>query len=195
MTDIDPDTQRNGDWIQTYTGRAFHYADFNDTDICIEDIAHALSMECRYGGHCAWHYSVAQHSVHVYDALEDLELPAWIKRQGLMHDAPEAYLKDLPRPLKHAIDCGAYRSLDEEIWRWIAMKYRMSPDVHPTVKEVDLRLALDEKAHLLTKGEKEWTGVSASFKPLGITIPEWSPSRAKSEFLNRFRREYGARAT
>lgn len=192
---IDPETQRNGDWIQTYTGRAFHYADFNDTDICIEDIAHALSLECRYGGHCAWHYSVAQHSVHVYDALEAMGHGSFTMRQGLLHDAPEAYVKDLPRPLKHAIMNDRYRVIDQDLWYWIALKYRLDRVMAPIVKEVDLRLALDEKAHLLSKGEKEWTGISASFEPLGITIPEWSPSRAKSEFLNRFRREYGARAT
>jgi uncharacterized protein len=190
MTDIDPDTQRNGDWIQTYTGRAFHFADFRSDDICIEDIAHALSMECRYGGHCAWHYSVAQHSVHVYDALVDFNLDDETLRQGLLHDAPEAYIKDIPRPLKETLGPG-YKALDKAIWHAICIRYGVIPDIAPIVKEIDLRLALDEKAALLSRGHKEWTGISSRFQPLGITIPEWSPSRAKTEFINRFRRQFG----
>ena len=191
---IDPDTQRNGDWIQTYTGRAFHFADFTTEDLCIEDIAHALSMECRYGGHCAWHYSVAQHSVHVHDALVDLGLDDLTLRQGLLHDSPEAYIKDIPRPLKETLGHG-YKALDQAIWHAICRRYNMPTVMAPIVKEVDLRLALDEKEYLLSSPDKEWTGISVQFQPLRTVIPEWSPSRAKSEFLNRFRRHYGARAS
>lgn len=185
---LDPDTQRNGDWIQTYTGRAFHYADFRPSDFCIEDIAHALSMECRYGGHTAWHYSVAQHSCHIYDALMDEE--EMVRKQALMHDAPEAYIKDLPRPFKAYVG-PEYKAINDDIWRAICIKYYIDEIMEPIVKEIDLRVALDEKACLLSKSEKEWTGISASFKKLGLQIPEWSPARAKAEFLMRFRQEFG----
>lgn len=194
MTDIDPDTKRNGDWIQTYTGRAFHYADFRPSDICIEDIAHALSMECRYGGHTAWHYSVAQHSVHIYDVLSSIGQDPMTRKQGLLHDAPEAYIKDIPRPFKAFLGNG-YSVINDSIWQCICMRYGIGIDLPPIIKEVDLRLALDEKTELLCKGEKEWTGISAQFEPLGVVVPEWSPSRAKTEFMNRFRREFGAHAT
>jgi hypothetical protein len=187
---IDPDTQRNGDWIQTYTGRAFHFDDFSSADICIEDIAHSLSMECRYGGHTAWHYSVAQHSVHVYDALLGETGDRMTLRQGLLHDAPEAYAKDIPRPLKARLGEG-YKHFDSRIWAAICAKYKLKFELTPIIKEIDLRIALDEKRALLCKGEKEWTGISSAFKPTWISIPEWSPSRAKAEFMNRFRQEFG----
>jgi 5'-deoxynucleotidase YfbR-like HD superfamily hydrolase len=190
---IDPDTQRNGDWIQTYTGRAFHYDDFGPQDICIEDIAHALSMECRYGGHTAWHYSVAQHSVHVYDHLAYIGATRITCKQGLLHDTPEAYVKDIPRPLKALLGTG-YKHLDSRVWSAISTRYLVPFDLDPEVKVVDLQLALDEKECLLSRPDKEWTGVSAQYKRTGLTIPEWSPARAKTEFMNRFRREYGAHA-
>lgn len=66
MSELDtPADDRRGDWIQTFTGRRFWPLDPRPEDVCIEDIAHALSLKCRFGGHCTRFYSVAEHSVHV----------------------------------------------------------------------------------------------------------------------------------
>src|ERR1700693_75116 len=54
---------RKGDWIQTFTGRQFWPLDPRPEEVCIEDIAHGLSNECRFAGQCRSFYSVAQHSV------------------------------------------------------------------------------------------------------------------------------------
>ena len=88
----------NGTWIQTSSGGKFYY-DSDDTDcINIEDIAHALSNPCRFGGHSGRFYSVAQHSVVVaYLVEKELMLTA------LLHDASEAYVVDVPRPLKRIL--------------------------------------------------------------------------------------------
>lgn len=56
-------TQRRGDFICTYTGRKFYPLDPRPEDVCIEDIAHALALVNRFGGHTRVPYSVAQHSV------------------------------------------------------------------------------------------------------------------------------------
>lgn len=185
----DPDTLSGSDWIQTYTGRSVDYKSMTQDDICIEDIAHALSMECRYGGHTAWHYSVAQHSVHVYDELVRLSHGDEACKQGLMHDAPEAYIKDIMRPLKPHLG-KEYKELNDAIWFVIAFKYGISKAIHPSVKHIDLCICLTEKKFLLGQGAKDWE-LSNQFQPLEIDIPEWSPSRAKSEFLKRFRQEFG----
>lgn len=88
--------ERKGDWIQTYTGRQFWPLDPKPEEVCIEDIAHALSQQCRYAGHTIRFYSVAQHSVEIA-----LRVPRAAALWGLLHDAAEAYLVDLPRPVKY----------------------------------------------------------------------------------------------
>ena len=85
-------SERKGDWFLTYTGRQFWPLDPRPEDICIRDIAHHLSLCCRFNGACRVHYSVAQHSVMVANIL-----PAPLRFWGLMHDATEAYVGDMVR--------------------------------------------------------------------------------------------------
>ena len=101
---------RKGDWIQTFTGRAFYVLDPRPEDVDIEDIAHALSMQCRFAGHCREFYSVAQHSV-TASWLVPPEDALW----GLLHDAAEAYVVDLPRPIKRAWQLESYGIIDRDV--------------------------------------------------------------------------------
>ncbi len=80
------------EWIETYTGKQFFIDKIRAEDICIEDIAHSLALICRFGGQCAYFYSVAQHSVNVAELVNKNKLAA------LLHDASEAYLGDMPAP-------------------------------------------------------------------------------------------------
>src|SRR5690606_29748913 len=96
---------RKGDWMQTFTGRRFWPLDPRPDEICIEDIAHALSMQCRYAGHCLSFYSVAEHSV-----LLSQHVAEPFRRWALLHDASEAYLVDVPRPIKG--DLSNYRAVE-----------------------------------------------------------------------------------
>src|SRR5689334_14267678 len=91
--------ERTHDWIRTYTGRKFYLFDSGPEDVEIEDIAHALSMQCRYNGHVQRFYSVAEHSCYVSaivaaemgNAKYDINVALW----ALLHDASEAYLGDV----------------------------------------------------------------------------------------------------
>ena len=85
-------------WIQTYTGRKFYPLDPHAEDVCIEDIAHALALKCRYTGHCREFFSIAQHSVMVSRMVPESDAIC-----GLLHDATEAYLPDVARPIKDQI--------------------------------------------------------------------------------------------
>jgi len=89
--------------IHTWTGKSFYANDIRPEDICVEDIAHGLSMTCRYGGQSDYFYSVAQHSVHCYDMAVSQGLSQEFLKEALLHDAVEAYLGDFPRPWKMAI--------------------------------------------------------------------------------------------
>lgn len=84
-------------WIQTYTGKRVNPLALKPDDICIEDIAHALSLLCRFNGHCRQFYSVAEHSIRVAQVVGS----RYFRLAALLHDAAEAYLSDVPRPLKH----------------------------------------------------------------------------------------------
>lgn len=89
-------------WIQTFLGKPFWPLSPRPEDIDIRDIAHALAMTCRFTGHSQKFYSVAEHSVRVSRIV-----PAQFALHGLLHDASEAYLCDLSRPIKHGSTLGA----------------------------------------------------------------------------------------
>src|ERR1017187_2988058 len=98
----------------------------------VEDIAHALAHRCRFGGHASKFYSVAEHSVHV----SQLYLPEhalW----GLLHDASEAYLVDLPRPLKLLPEFAPYREAECQLQRAVAVRFGLPPYQPASVTEAD----------------------------------------------------------
>jgi hypothetical protein len=96
-----------GPFIQTLSGRRVNPFDASPADIDPADIAQALSNLCRFGGHSRAFYSVAQHSVIVSDLLADTGAAPDAVLAALLHDAAEAYLGDLPHPLKHRSELGA----------------------------------------------------------------------------------------
>lgn len=86
--------------MNTFTGRIFDLLKMTKKDVCVEDIAHALSLICRGGGHIRYFFSVAQHSMNCAD---EAAARGWSKRivlACLLHDASEAYIADIIRPVK-----------------------------------------------------------------------------------------------
>lgn len=118
------------DCIRTYTGKFIDVFNLSLDDICIEDIAHALSNECRWGGHCKEFYSVAQHSMFVVKCVSDKN-----KLAALLHDGSEAYLRDIPKPIK--LRLPDYCKLEEEVMQKIATKFGFSYPLDEEVKKVD----------------------------------------------------------
>lgn len=94
---------KRNDYLETYTGMDIDVVNPDPTRIIIEDIAHALSNICRYGGHSSYFYSVGQHSIIVSREIERLGYGPGIQLYGLLHDASEAYICDIPRPTKKNI--------------------------------------------------------------------------------------------
>jgi hypothetical protein len=117
--------------IITFTGREVDPLTMGPEDVQIEDIAHSLALQCRYMGHSAGFYSVARHSIIVaHNAPDHLALDA------LLHDAAEAYLGDLPRPLKHGEFGEAYLAAEAKIEALIDARFGTNIG-HPDVKEAD----------------------------------------------------------
>lgn len=143
MKKLDPTC--TGPWIETFTGLKFHLLDPQPEDICIEDIAHALSNQCRYTGHVKRFYSVAEHSLHV--SL----LSATFPLAGLMHDASEAYIADLSRPIKQCTPVGEpYYVIENKIMKAIGEKFGFEWPPPPEVKTADNIMLLTEKDQLMT---------------------------------------------
>lgn len=90
----------NKSTIKTASGRRVDLAAFTVEDVDDYDIAHPLAMICRYGGHVPGHYSVAEHSVLVSRLVEEWGYGPTVQLQALLHDAAEAYVGDMVRPLK-----------------------------------------------------------------------------------------------
>lgn len=151
---------RHGGWIQTFTGLQFWPMDARPSDVEIVDIAHSLSLLCRFNGHCRRFYSVAEHSV----LASKLVAPEWAL-WGLLHDASEAYLADLPQPIKHYL--ASYREAEEKLLNVIADRFGLSWGVPEAVKEVDRLLLATEKAALMGPEPASWGNFP---KPLEVSL-------------------------
>ncbi len=186
-------TDRNGGWIQTYTGLQFWPLDARPSEIQIEDIAHALATTTRYGGHTLGYYSVAQHSVLVSQACKP-EHALW----GLLHDAAEAYLGDVVRPVKHGPGMEPFRQFEDALMTMICTRFGLSYWEPDSVKWADAALLATEKRDLLRKmqepmGEVEWLHGAPSSQALSTTIVPWEWREAEQEFLARFEELWRAR--
>lgn len=167
---------RIGDWMQTASGRAYWPLDPRASEVCIEDIAHSLSMQCRYAGHCQRFYSVAEHSILVSQLV-----PPEHALHGLLHDAAEAYLVDLPRPVKRHMP--EYAEVEESNWLIIAKHFGIEPEMPATIKDADNAVLLAEQKVLMLPPPMPW---SVPGEPADVVIHCLSPEQAGIAFMIRF---------
>lgn len=163
-----------GDWIQTYTGKAFNPMAPNARFICIDDIAHSLSMQCRYAGHCKRFYSVAEHCVLMSREVSD-ENKLW----ALLHDASEAYLVDVPRPIKPYL--VGYKEIEARVMGAVCERFNLCGMMPDEVHAADFAILRDECEQNMSEPPMAW---NLPAKGLGVTLQLWSPERAKKEFLD-----------
>ena len=167
--------------ITTFSGIRFWPLLPNPADIRIEDIAHALSNQCRFGGHAREFYSVAEHSVRVSQHCPP-EDALW----GLLHDASEAYLCDVPAPLKALPAFEVYRAAERSLQGTIAVRFGLSTEQPRSVTEADRAVLGIEIRDLLKPSGGRQPGRPPQKNKLAITNP-WQPRIAKARFLSRFR--------
>jgi hypothetical protein len=163
-------------WIQTYSGRRFDPLEPRPEQIEIVDIAHALSLLCRFKGHCLKFYSVAEHSVRVSRALPPDDA-LW----GLMHDAAEAYLSDVPRPLKARLP--GFQEAEDRLLELIAAKFGLGWPMPEAVARADALLLSTEARDLMAPPPESW-GLDVA--PLPGKITPWPAPEAEASFLRRF---------
>jgi hypothetical protein len=167
---------KEGCWIETYTGKFLNPLKLEQNDIDIRDIAHALSLMCRFNGHCREFYSVAEHSIRVSGILKGVDN----QLTGLLHDATEAYMADIARPVKWALP--QIREVEGSIAIAINTKFSLRGDWR-AVKEADNILLATEARDLMNTQGKEWYLPS---KPLEYAIKPMESWNAESNFLRIF---------
>jgi len=190
-------TARKGDWQQTYTGRAIWSLDPRPEDVDIRDIAHALSLQCRFAGHSRFHYSVAQHSIMVRDLVnwyaDCADIPAedmptdkeWgpIELTALLHDASEAYLIDVPRPLKPHLP--EYKVAENAWEQVIATRYGLTHPMPKLVKWADNAALAIERDALFGVQTMPWDPLPTP--PINMSVIERSrPEDIETKFLRDF---------
>lgn len=171
--------ERIGDFMQTATGRKFWPMDPRADEVFIEDIAHSLSLQCRYAGHCLRFYSVAEHSVLIARHLAAKHAPE-VALWGLLHDASEAYLVDVPRPVKPYLK--GYKMAEARVMAAVTLRFELRLDMPPEVHEADERIIADELVNLVPM---DWHGRYAG-QELGVRLRYWSPEQAREEFMATF---------
>lgn len=169
-------------WFVTYSGRRFFPFDPHPADVELVDIAHALSLVCRFGGHCARFYSVAQHSV----LVSHLVAPS-IALHGLMHDAAEAYVGDVIRPIKRELP--GFDHLERRVSMAIEERFQLRKlewSERQALKAADNIALVTERRDLVSPHVWKWNedelGVVADRAPI---VP-LTPGDACAAFRQRF---------
>lgn len=177
----------SADTIYTFTGRTIRPLDPNPDDIVIEDIAHALSQQCRFTGHTRKFSSVAEHSVRV-----SWMVPRSLALEALLHDASEAYLADIARPVKKAPGFAeTYLKYEAQLERAVATRFGLPERerMHPEIKKADQYALEAEVAFFCHPSFCEAMGVTHSHDAngsswrFGASPGGWSSEEAERVFL------------
>jgi hypothetical protein len=167
-------------WIQTISGKRFDLIAPCADQIDINDIAYSLGMLCRFNGHGLRYYSVAEHAVHVSREISPEHALA-----GLLHDASEAYIGDVPAPLKrHLPD---FQRCEVRLETLIAEHFglKASDFTSPELKRADMQLLVDEKTAIMLPEPAPWPPMAPPPKDPDriLCLP---PEDATQAFLRRF---------
>lgn len=174
-------------WILTRSGLKFDLARPTADMVDAADIAHSLSMQCRFNGHTNRYYSVAQHCYLVADLV-----PAEHQLAALLHDATEAYVGDMVRPLKEGmrnysnqmgVEC-LYEETERKVWIAICQRFNLDPALPASVKHADLAALATEKRDLMPTHPESWPCL-AGIEPHPAYIDPWQPSYAAIHYHHR----------
>ena len=171
--------------IETFTGGVLNFSAPPTSTVTIEDVAHGLSNVCRFGGQCIRFYSVAEHSVRVADKMS-----RGIELIGLLHDASEAFMGDIPRPVKKMLT--TYDAIEKQVQAEMYQRFMgFQPDksCQLLLDIVDNRLLVTEASQLLHNYGSEVWEKFRDIEPYDINLKyPWLPLDAEAEFLEMYRR-------
>jgi hypothetical protein len=169
-------------YFRTYCGKRVYPFCPSPEEIDIDDIARSLAQQCRFLGHTDAPYSIAQHCVLVSELV-----PAQDALWGLLHDASEAYLGDLPAPIKRAPEMSIYRIAEDRLLACIARKFGLPPEMPGSVMLADKIALATEFRDVTTVEDPDWIVAECGVAPMAdCTIFPWPPVVAEDRFLRRF---------
>lgn len=179
-------TQRKYDYMMTYSGKQFKPLNPTPDMIDIHDIAHSLSRLCRFNGQCDGFYSVAFHCVAVSKELESRGASLEVQMMGLLHDAPEAYLSDIPSPVKQYLP--DYMKIENNVEKVIYNKFGIDTDLISEsglklLKYIDYQMCLAEAVYYTPN--PIWVTEKPDIN-VKINVTKDYNSKAKEEYLDRF---------
>jgi uncharacterized protein len=173
-------------FIETFTGRTFQPLSPVFADIQIEDIAHALANQGRFTGHTRFRYSVAEHSVRVSELLARRRCSRPVQLWGLMHDASEAYLVDLPTPLKSDPTIGdGYRRVEVALMEAVCQRFGLPSEEPAAVRLADADILATEVRDLMHGYRDYWLKLTG--RAVKERIRPWGADVAEFEFLRQYR--------
>ena len=178
MSGLEKNPECRNEWILTASGRHVELMNPDPEEIDIVDIAVGLSRECRFTGQCRGFYSVAQHSV-----LTSRIVSEEFALEALLHDATEAFIKDLPSPLKGLLP--EYSRIEKVLDRVIRLRFGLPEDPSPEIHRADRILLATEKRDLMAHDSWAWP-ILEGVEPLSEPIVPWSPEVSMERFLHRF---------
>lgn len=163
--------------ILTHTGKRFDLFEPDADMIDPRDIAHSLAHLCRFNGHTREFYSVAQHSCIVAELV-----PEEHKLTALLHDATEAYLGDMTRPLKQWMH--AYQDFEDWTWQRVCERFDIPTDLPACVYQANLIALATERRDLMPADPAIWNCL-VGIEPMTETIRPWSATEARLTFHRR----------
>ena len=176
--------------IETYKGIFFDTKDPQPDMVHINDIAHALGNLCRYSGHCSEFYSVAEHSVLTTQLAQHETDDTRLHLLCLLHDAPEAYLVDIPRPVKHQLT--GYQTLESRVMWQIYLHFKINPpneEERIFIKRMDNIALHTEAKELMISGGDNWGVPEQAHETIELPGP-WAPRVAAIRWKRMFERLY-----
>jgi hypothetical protein len=169
-------------YLQTSSSKHVHPLSPSQDEIDIGDVAHSLSQQCRFLGHTETLYTVAQHCVLVSEMV-----PPGDALWGLLHDASEAYLCDLPAPIKRDPQMKFYRIAEEAMLTCVARKFGLAPEMPQSVMRADKVLLATEFRDVTAVHDLAWIIAECGCEPAeSLRITPWPPTVAERRFLARF---------
>ena len=162
-------------WIQLFSGEQFWPLNPRAAEVTVGDIAHATALKCRYTGHCREFYSVAQHQWLMWHYAKLAGEPPIVRKWMLLHDATEAYLPDVARPVKWFL--WAFRRYEHRLEKVIAERFGLPLPVPKVVKEYDLRILATERRDLMNKSKAWHATERVKPFPHPIYAASWQHSR------------------